>query len=47
MLKELDELDDTWAYDFLLLVEFFLKYFDILLTSLTVLAEMGGGRDNT
>ena len=47
MLGELDELTDTWAYDFFwLLVEFFLKYFDISLTSLAVLAGMGGERDD-
>jgi len=48
MLEELDELANTWAYDFFwLVVEFFLKNLDISLTSLAVFARMGREREET
>ena len=48
VLGELEELANTWVYDFFWLLEgFFLKYFNILLTSLAILAGMGEEREET
>ena len=41
---ELCELEETWAYDFFCGLLFFLKNFEILLTSLGIFARIGGGR---
>ena len=41
---ELYELEETWAYDFFCGLSFFLKYFEISLTSLGIFAGIGGGR---
>lgn len=45
ILEELAELAEICAYDYFVVVdEFFLKYFEILFTSLAVFAGIGGGR---